>query len=108
MADGGMFDMMKQAREMQKRMTQAQKRVAKAEVTAAADDGRVTVIINGKLKVKSITIDPAFVATGNVRAVQDLLTSTINAAIGKAQEMMAEEMKQVTGGLKLPGLSDLF
>ncbi len=108
MSDPGMFNMVKQAREMQKRMSEAQKRVAKAEVTAAADDGKVTVVINGKLQVKSITIDPAFVASGNVRAVQDLLTSTINAAIAKAQEMMTEEMKQVTGGLKLPGLSDLF
>jgi DNA-binding YbaB/EbfC family protein len=103
-----MFNMLKQAREMQKRMSQAQKRVEKAEVTAAAEGGKVTVVMSGKLQVKSITIDPAFLASGNVRSVQDLVASTVNAAITKAQEMMAEEMKQVTGGLKLPGLSDLF
>ena len=37
--------------------------------------------------------------------LQDLIIAAVNQAIRQAQEMMAEEMKKVTGGLKIPGLS---
>ena len=36
--------------------------------------------------------------------LQDLVVAAVNEAIRKAQQMMAEEMKRVTGGLKIPGL----
>jgi nucleoid-associated protein EbfC len=99
-----MLEMMKQARDLQKKMKKAQKRVGKTEITATAGDGRVTVIMNGKLEVQRIDLDPQLIAEGNVRAIQDLVTSAVNAAIQKAQDVMAEEMKEVTGGLNVPGL----
>ena len=85
-----------------------QKQVEKSEITAAAGDesnGQVTVVVSGKLHVRSITIDPRLLAPGNVRYVQDLVTNAVNAALEKAQEIMTEEMKKVTGGLKIPGLN---
>jgi DNA-binding protein YbaB len=36
--------------------------------------------------------------------LQDLIVAAVNEAIRKSQEMMAEEMKKVTGGLNIPGL----
>jgi DNA-binding YbaB/EbfC family protein len=99
-----MLEMIKQARDLQKKMKQVQKRVGKTEITASAGDGRVTVVMNGKLHVRRIDLDPGLIAEGNVRAIQDLVTAAVNAAIEKAQEVMAEEMKQVTGGLNMPGL----
>ena len=36
--------------------------------------------------------------------IEDLVRSALNAAIKKAQDLMAEEMKQVTGGMNIPGL----
>jgi len=104
MEQPGMLDMMKQARDLQKKMKQAQKKMAKAEITATAGAGMVTVVVNGKLQVKSITLEPSLVADGDVKMIQDLVTSAVNAGIEKAQEMMAEEMKQATGGLNVPGL----
>lgn len=104
MSEPGMMDMMRQAREMQKKMKQAQKRMAKTEITAEAGGGMVSVVINGKLEVRGVTIDPALFTEGDVAMIQDLVTSAVNAAIQKAQDVMAEEMKQVTGGLDLGGL----
>jgi len=104
MGEPSMLEMMKQAREMQKKMAKAQKKVAKAEITAAAGGGMVTVVVTGKLVVKSITIEPSLVADGDVRMIQDLVTSAVNAALQKAQDVMAEEMKEVTGGLNIPGM----
>lgn len=104
MSQPGMLDMMKQARDLQKKMKQAQKKMAKAEITASAGAGMVTVVVNGKLQVKRIEIEPSLISDGDVKMIQDLVTSAVNAAIEKAQEMMAEEMKQATGGLNVPGL----
>jgi DNA-binding protein YbaB len=36
--------------------------------------------------------------------VQDLVLAATNDALRKAREMMASEMKSLTGGLNIPGL----
>ena len=101
---GGMMDMMRQAREMQKKMSLVQKKVAQMEVTASAGGGMVTAVVSGDLILKQLTIDPKVVAEGDVSLIEDLVLSAVNAAFKKAQDTMAEEMKSVTGGLKIPGL----
>ena len=86
-----MMEMLRQARDLQKKMKKIQKQVEKTEITAAAGDesnGQVTVVVSGKLHVRSITIDPRLLAPGNVRYVQDLVTNAVNAALEKAQEIM--------------------
>lgn len=101
---GGMMDMMRQAREMQKKMSLVQKKVAQMEVTASAGGGMVTAVVSGDLILKQLTVDPKVVAEGDVSLIEDLVLSAVNAAFKKAQDTMAEEMKSVTGGLKIPGL----
>ena len=41
---------------------------------------------------------------GDVEMLQDLVVAAGNDALKKSREMMAEEMKAVTGGMKIPGL----
>ena len=104
MSTPSMMDMMKQARDLQKKMGKVQKKVAKMEITANAGGGMVTVVVDGSLVVKSITVDPQVVQGGDVQMLEDLITSAVNAAIKKAQDTMAEEMKQATGGMNIPGM----
>ncbi|RMD86114.1 MAG: YbaB/EbfC family nucleoid-associated protein [Candidatus Dadabacteria bacterium] len=104
MAEPGILEMVKQARELQKKMSKVQKRIAKTEITANAGGGMVTAVVNGNLEVKRVVIEPDLVRSGDVRMIQDLVRAALNAAIKKAQDLMAEEMKQVTGGLHIPGL----
>jgi DNA-binding YbaB/EbfC family protein len=99
-----MMDMMRQAREMQKKMSQIQKKVAAMEITASAGGGMVTAVVSGDLELKSLRIDPELVSGGDVGMIEDLVLSAVNAAFKKAQDTMAEEMKAVTGGMKIPGL----
>ncbi len=105
MAEGGMFDMLKRARDLQKRMSKIQKRVEKQVVSASSGGGMVTVEISGKLQVRKISIEPALLKDADAKMVQDLVTSAVNAAISKAQQMVTDEMKEVTGGLNIPGMS---
>ena len=54
--------------------------------------------------IVKIVIDPEVVKSGDADIVQDLMLAATNDALRKAREMMANEMKSLTGGLNLPGL----
>jgi hypothetical protein len=67
----------------------------------------VAVVISGKQEIVSIRIDPEVVNREDVEMLQDLIRAAVNEAIRKSQEMVAEEMKKITGGLSglnIPGL----
>ena len=97
-------DIMKQAQAMQEKMAKVQEEVAKKRVEASAGGGMVTVVANGKQEILSVKIDPEVVDPKDVEMLQDLIVAAVNEAQKKAQELMAEELKGLTGGLRIPGL----
>lgn len=99
--------MMKQVQAMQAKMAALQEELEKTEVEATAGGGMVKVVTNGKNEIKSLTIDPEVVDKDDVEMLQDLIIAAVNQAREKVQEMQAEQMSQLTGGLKLPGLGGL-
>jgi len=60
--------------------------------------------MNGKQEILSIRIEPEVINQEDVEMLQDLIAAAVNEAIRKSQEIMAEEMKKITGGLSIPGL----
>ena len=100
---GDLGNIMKQAQQLQERLSQVQDAVARKTVEASAGGGMVKVVVNGKHEVLAITIDPA-VLKEDVELVQDLVLAAVNEGIRSAQKMVAEEMTRATGGLKIPGL----
>ena len=90
--------------QMQGRITQMQTELTQRTVTGTAGGGMVTVVVNGSLELKSVSLEDGLVAGGDARMMEDLVLSAVNAAIKKAQDMMAEEMKEVTGGMNIPGM----
>jgi hypothetical protein len=103
MSLGDLGNIMKQAQELQERLSQVQDTVARRTVEASAGGGMVRVTVNGKHEVLSLTIDPA-VLKEDPELVQDLIIAAVNEGIRNAQKMVAEEMSKITGGLKIPGL----
>jgi nucleoid-associated protein EbfC len=99
-----MADILKQAQALQSKLTELQAEAERKTVEASAGGGMVTAVINGKLQVLSIRIDPQVLSADDREMLQDLVTAAVNEAIRKAQQMMAEAMSRVTGGLKIPGL----
>ena len=102
---GGMGNLMKQAQQMQQKMMKLQEEVAQRTLDASVGGGMVTVTVNGKSEVLRIKIEPQVVDPEDVEMLEDLIVAGVNEALRKAQEMMAEEMSKLTGGLKIPGLS---
>jgi DNA-binding YbaB/EbfC family protein len=101
---GNMANIMKQAQAMQQQMAKLQEEAATKTVAGSAGGGMVTVTVNGAMELVGITIDPEAVKTGDVEMLQDAVMAASNDALRKAREMMAEQMKSVTGGLNVPGL----
>ena len=99
-----MGNLLKQAQAMQAQMAKVQEQASVKTVTGTAGGGSVTVTANGAMQLLGIVIDPEVVKSGDVEMVQDLVMAASNDALHKAREMMANEMKAVTGGMNVPGL----
>lgn len=94
------LDQMKMLNELRK----AQKSLSKEIVEVEAGDGAVIVQINGELKVKSIKIDPSMVDLDDIEELEHWLEIAIRDGMAKAQEIAAEKMKPLMGGLGNLGL----
>lgn len=94
------LDQMKMLNDLRK----AQKSLAKEIVEVEAGDGAVVVQINGELKVKSIKIDPSMVDLDDIEELEHWLEIAIRDGMQKAQEIAAETMKPLMGGLGNLGL----
>jgi nucleoid-associated protein EbfC len=102
----GMNDLFKRAQELQSKLAEIQAEAEKKTVEVASGGGMVTVVVNGKLQVLKIRIEPQVLESGDREMLEDLVVAAVNEGIRKAQQMTAEAMSRVTGGLKIPGLMD--
>jgi DNA-binding YbaB/EbfC family protein len=101
---GNMANLMKQAQAMQAQMAKLQEEAATKTVTGTAGGGIVSVTANGGMEIVSVVINPEAVKGGDVDMLQDLVLAASNDALRKARQMMADQMKSVTGGMNIPGL----
>ncbi len=102
MFQGNMGKMMKQVQQMQKRMAKLQEELNEMTVEATSGGGVIRVVANGKKEVQEIIIEKEAVEDGDVDMLQDLILSAVNEALRRADEMAADEMQKITGGLNLP------
>ena len=94
--------LMKQAQQMQSRMTEVRESLAEARVEGEAGGGLVRVTMDGKGVVKAVSIDPSLVASGEVSVIEDLIVAACDVADAKAEARAAEAMREATGDLSLP------
>ncbi|MDP7503482.1 MAG: YbaB/EbfC family nucleoid-associated protein [Nitrospinota bacterium] len=104
MLKGGMGNLMKQARQMQDKMSKIQEEMAGRTVEAAAGGGMVKAKANGVGDLVSVSIEKEVVDPEDVEMLEDLVRAACNEAIKKGRDLAAEEMKKITGGMNIPGL----
>ena len=83
-----------------------QAELANRRFDADSGGGSVQAIVDGKGTLVSIKIQPD--AARDVELLEDLVTAAVRAAAGKAQEAARQDMADMTGGINIPGLSDLL
>ena len=95
---------MRQIQELQAKMMKAQEELGKASVEVTAGGGAIKIVINGHQQFQSVVISPEVVNPEEVEFLQDLVLAACNEAVQKSQELAAQSMSKLTGGLKIPGL----
>jgi len=100
--------MMKQAAQLQTKMQELQAELDKTEVEGAAGGGMVTVRLSAKGEMRGVKIDPSLIKSDEAEILEDLLVAAHADARRKAEEVMQDKMKALTGGLPLPPGLKLF
>ena len=95
-------NMMRQAQRQLAQLQKIQEELESLTVEGSAGGGVVKVTMSGKQVIDSVTIDPE--AAEDVELLQDLVAAAVNDALSKAQELAAQKMGPLTGGMKIPGL----
>ena len=95
---------MRQAQQLQAKLTKAQEELGSMTVDAASGGGAVKVVIDGHQKIRSVEISPEAVEAGDVELLQDLVMAAVNEAVANSQELAGKHLGKLTGGLNLPGL----
>lgn len=99
-----MKKLLEQAQQMQAKMATMQARLQEEEIEVSTGGGMVTARVNGKHDLVALKIKPEAVDPDDVEMLEDLVLSAINEAQRKVQELIADEMAKVTGGMNLPGM----
>jgi len=100
--------MMRQVQKMQADMVAAQEALGDEIVEASVGGGMVTAVVSGTGDLKKISISPDVVDPDDVEMLEDLVLAAVGDGLRRAQELQAESLGGVTGGLDLGGLGGLL
>lgn len=85
-------------------LKKAQKELAKELVEVEAGDGAVVVQVTGELKLKKVSINPDMVDLNDIAELENWIKVAVQDGMTAAQELAAEKMKPLMGGLGNLGL----
>ena len=94
-------NMMRQAQKQLAQLQKIQEELESLTVEGSAGGGAVKVVMTGTQIVESVTIEPE--AAEEIDLLQDMVLAAVNDASTKAQELAAQKMSVVTGGMNIPG-----
>ena len=104
---GNMSKMLKQAQQMQKDIENVQNELDGLQINSESGGGLVQVTINGKMELLDLNLQDEILKEEK-EIIEDLIISSINNAISKAQDESQNRMNSVAGGmlggLKVPGM----
>ncbi len=99
---GNMAGMMKKVQKLQADMAKMQEELKGRVLEVSSGGGAVKIVITGEKQIQSVKIDPGAVDPEDIEMLEDLIAAAVNEAIKKVDDMMAQEMGKLTGGLNLP------
>ena len=103
---GDLTGLLKSAKQMQENMARLQQELASRRFEAHAGAGLVRATVDGRGTLIDVNIEPK--AAEDIELLEDLVKAAVGSAVTKSQEAMRQEMSAMTGGLNIPGLSDMF
>lgn len=99
-----MNNLLKQAQQMQQKITTLQKELETREMDISSGGGMVKIKINGKQEILEMKIDKECVDPSDVAMLEELIQTAVNQAVRESQDMVSNAMSKVTGGINIPGM----
>ena len=104
---GNMTQLLKQARDVQKKIEEVQNELDDLTIEADSGGGMVKVVVNGKQQILELNIEPDALKEDK-ELLEDLIISAVNNALAQSLEESQSRMNAVTGnmlgGMNIPGL----
>ena len=102
MFEGGTPDMsglLAQAQRLQEELVAAKDRLAEARVEGSAASGLVTAVVTGTGELVAVTIKPEACDPADAETLGDMVVAAVRDATDQANELAAEQMGPLAGGL---------
>ncbi len=100
---GNLGSLLKQAQQLGGQMNRMTEEMKKCRVAGTAGGGMVEIEVNGLMEVLRCRIDPQLITQNDRELLEDLVTAAVNQAISKGKQLHADKLRELTGGLPLPG-----
>lgn len=94
--------MLKQAQQMQQKLTDVQAELEARETAGSAGGGAVKLTLNGKSQLLRIELDADLLKPEEKEVLEDLILAAFNDAKSKVDSTFNDEMGKLTGGLQMP------
>jgi DNA-binding YbaB/EbfC family protein len=101
-------NIMQHAQQMQAKLVQIQQELGKKTVQGSAGGGMVTVTVNGRGEILAVAIEKEMISLQDETMLQDLIVAATNDGLRRARELKGQAMSKLTGGLNIPGLTDIL
>lgn len=98
------FGKVKDLYKLQKQAREIQKELKDTEIEAKSNDGWVSVVFNGEQHLTEVTLSADALKPENKKELEKQILNTVAQAISRSQALAAEKMKDVMGGMGLPGM----
>ena len=105
---GNIGKMMKLVGELKTRLPEMQKKLDEGKFTASAGGGVVKATVTGKMRIVGIKLDKDLLDDVSPEVLEDLIKAAVFAAQEKAADAAKAAMKELTGGVEIPGISGML
>ncbi len=102
----GLGSILRHAQQLGGQLKNLSEELKQRRATGSAGGGMVEIEVNGMLEVLRCTIDEQLASQNDRELLEDLIVAAVNQAIFKGKQLHAEAMKDLTGGIELPGLNE--
>ncbi len=103
---GSLTQLMMNAGSIADRIKEVRESLAEQVATGSAAEGSIHVVVSGVGEIQRLTICSTLIQSGSTEQIEELLPLALNEALGKVRQMHLAKMRELTGGVDLPGLDE--
>ena len=105
---GNIGKAMKLIGDLKTRLPEMQKKLDSGRFTASAGGGVVEATVTGKMRIVGIKLDKELLVDVDAEVLEDLVKAAVAAAQEEAADAAKAAMKELTGGVEIPGLGGML